>query len=154
MNNSNSTETTDCLLKLIEQNRQFSCIMADPPWRYDQKPRGAAENHYPTMSLTELKKLPVAKLATSNAHLFLWSTHSFYSEARELMSQWGFQYKSVFLWVKPQMGMGFFFRSSAEFLLHGTRGRARFRDRSILNWACVQRGKHSEKPELFRNIVE
>ena len=44
----------------------YEIIYADPPWRYSaQKVQGAAENHYPTMSIEELCALPVAELAAS-----------------------------------------------------------------------------------------
>ena len=42
----------------------YEIIYADPPWRYSaKKVQGAAENHYPTMSIDELCALPVAELA-------------------------------------------------------------------------------------------
>ena len=42
----------------------YEIIYADPPWRYSaKKVQGAAENHYPTMSIDELSALPVAELA-------------------------------------------------------------------------------------------
>lgn len=142
------------LLPLADRGERFRCILADPPWQYDQKPRGAAENHYPTMTLAALHALPVERLADENCHLHLWATHSFYRGALDLMEAWGFEYRSVFVWVKPQLGMGHYWRSSAEFLLLGIRGRAPFLDRSVPNWMCVPRGRHSEKPEAIRRLVE
>lgn len=139
---------------LLAGGRRFGAIYADPPWQYDQSPRGAAENHYPTMNLDELRALPVQRLAADDSHLHLWTTHSFYAEARELLQVWGFEYRSLFVWVKPQLGMGHYWRSSSEFLLLGVRGRSPFRDRSIPNWMCVPRGRHSEKPDIIRKLVE
>jgi len=139
---------------LTAAGRRFATLYADPPWRYDQTPRGAAEKHYPTMTLPALHALPVARLAADDAHLHLWATHSFYAEARGLMAAWGFDDRSLFVWVKPQLGMGHYWRSSAEFLLLGVRGRAGFRDRSIPNGMCVPRGRHSEKPDLIRKLIE
>ena len=38
----------------------YQLIYADPPWRYDNViSNGAAGNHYGTMSLTDLMRLPV-----------------------------------------------------------------------------------------------
>lgn len=32
--------------------RKFNILYADPPWKYERnKVQGAAENHYPTMSI-------------------------------------------------------------------------------------------------------
>ena len=40
--------------------KKYSIIYADPPWHYSaKKVQGAAENHYPTMSIEELCALPV-----------------------------------------------------------------------------------------------
>ena len=37
-----------------EKIKKYSIIYADPPWRYSaKKVQGAAENHYPTMSILE-----------------------------------------------------------------------------------------------------
>ena len=36
----------------MENQKKYNIIYADPPWRYEQnKVSGAAENHYPTMSM-------------------------------------------------------------------------------------------------------
>ena len=48
----------------------YEIIYADPPWRYSaKKVQGAAENHYPTMSIDELRALPVAELAAKDSAL-------------------------------------------------------------------------------------
>ena len=53
----------------------YEIIYADPPWRYSaKKVQGAAENHYPTMSIDELCALPVAELAAKDSALFMWAT--------------------------------------------------------------------------------
>ena len=52
---------------------KYPIIYADPPWRYAQKGlQGAAEHHYPTMSINELCALPVAELAAPDSALFMW----------------------------------------------------------------------------------
>ena len=58
-----------------EKIKNYSIIYADPPWRYAQKGlQGAAERHYPTMTIDELCALPVADLAARDSALFLWAT--------------------------------------------------------------------------------
>ena len=81
---------------------QYSIIYADPPWRYTaKKVQGAAENHYPTMSISELCALPVADLAAKDSALFLWATFPQLPEALRLIRAWGFTYKTVaFVWLK------------------------------------------------------
>ncbi len=53
----------------------YQVIYADPPWRYqDAGCNGNAEGHYNTMSLAEIKALPVAACAAENAVLLMWAT--------------------------------------------------------------------------------
>ena len=55
--------------------KRYQIIYADPPWRYEQKSmQGAAEKHYPTMSIADLCVLPVANIAAEDSTLFLWAT--------------------------------------------------------------------------------
>lgn len=110
----------------------YNIIYADPPWRYEQrKVQGAAENHYPTMSIDELCALPVPELAAKDCALFLWATFPQLPEALRLIHAWGFRYKTVaFVWLKRNRkspswfyGMGYWTRSNAEICLLATRGK-------------------------------
>ena len=101
----------------------YEIIYADPPWRYSaKKVQGAAENHYPTMSIDELCALPVAELAAKDSALFMWATFPQLPEALRLIRAWGFTYKSVaFVWLKKNKkadswfyGLGFWTRANAE----------------------------------------
>lgn len=48
----------------IENNQKYNIIYADPPWRYQQKRlSGAAEHHYPTMSVKDICGLKVEEIA-------------------------------------------------------------------------------------------
>ncbi len=142
------------LKTLVARGCKFCTILADPPWKFDRSPRGAAAHHYPTMTVDEIAALPVAELAAEVCHLHLWTTHSFLFEAQRVMDAWGFAYKSVFVWVKPKFGTGHYWRSAAEFMLLGVKGNATFLDHTIANWACHERGAHSQKPEAIRRLVE
>lgn len=149
------TCTVEDLEALILDGCRFRTIYADPPWQYTNRAsRGAAEDHYPTMSVDELCELPVAKLADECCHLHLWTTSAFLLELGPVLDAWGFDYKCPFVWVKPQMGLGNFWRSSVEFLLLGVRGGLPFADRSQRNWIKLDRLRHSEKPEEIRRIIE
>ena len=134
---------------------KFPCIYADPPWQYgNQSTRAATDNHYPTMSLSDICSLPIAKVAAENAHLHLWTTNAFLFDAKKVIEAWGFEYKSVMVWVKPQMGIGNYWRVSHEFLLLATRGRLPFQNRAQMSWAQAERTTHSSKPDLFRRKIE
>src|SRR5579862_7967946 len=50
-NGHHDTCRTSCLQQLVDENRKFGTIYADPPWHYmNAASRGAAENHYETMT--------------------------------------------------------------------------------------------------------
>lgn len=145
----------DDLNELIISGRKFRCIYADPPWRYDnQATRASTDNHYATMSVQDIKALPVGDLCDIQAHLHLWTTNAFLFKCREILDAWGFEYKSVFLWVKPQMGIGNYWRVSHEFLVLGVKGGLEFQDRSQMSWLQAPRTRHSSKPEEVRAIIE
>ena len=94
----------------------YNIIYADPPWRYEQrKVQGAAENHYPTMSIDELCALPVPELAAKDCALFLWATFPQLPEALRLIRAWGFRYKTVaFVWLKRNRKSPSWFYGIAE----------------------------------------
>ena len=55
--------------------KKYTVIYADPPWKYKEWPGGgAADAHYPTMNLEDIKALPVSQLAAKDCALFLWIT--------------------------------------------------------------------------------
>jgi N6-adenosine-specific RNA methylase IME4 len=143
------------LQPLIAAGRRFATIYADPPWQYDnQATRAATGNHYPTLSLEDIAAHPVAELAAENAHLHLWTTNGFLAAALELIKVWGFEYKSIFVWVKPQLGIGNYWRCSHEMMLLGVRGHLPFLDHGQRSWLELDRQGHSVKPPEIRSLIE
>jgi N6-adenosine-specific RNA methylase IME4 len=140
---------------LLTQRAKFPTIYADPPWPYSNTAaRGAAENHYRTLPLDAIRSEPVRQLAAEKAHLHLWTTNAFLREAFDVIRAWGFEYKSCLVWIKPQLGMGNYWRVSHEFLLLGVRGGLPFRDRTCRSWLSAPRTGHSRKPFAFRALIE
>lgn len=144
------------LADFIKAGLRYSTVYADPAWQYgNQTTRGSTDNHYGTMALKDICRLPIADIAADDAHLHLWTTTAFLFDARLVMKHWGFTFKSCLIWVKPQMGMGNYWRQSHEYLLLGVRGDAtRFRVRDEMSWVEAPRGEHSAKPEIFRSKIE
>ena len=134
---------------------EYRTFVADPPWQYgNTAARGAAEDHYGTMTIEELCALDaVPKHAADNAHLYMWTTSSHLPQAFDVMRAWGFEYKTYLVWVKPQIGMGNYFRTCTELVLFGVRGLMRTQARDIRNWFEAPRSKHSAKPEAFHKLV-
>ncbi len=148
-------ETVRDLSMLTASEVRFPTIYADPAWTYKKVySRAAAVNHYPTLSLRQICSLPVRELSAENAHLHLWATVPLLPDALRVMEEWGFQYKSSFVWVKDKIGVGNYWRVSHEMLLLGVRGKLRFLDHSVASWLRCRRTIHSRKPEAIRLLVE
>ena len=155
----NPSEETGRLSDLyagIERGLKFGAIYADPPWIYDnQGTRAATGNHYSGLTVDELCALPIRDLAADDAHLHLWTTNAFLFDCEKIFDAWGFEFRSSFVWVKPQMGIGNYWRNSHEFMLTAIRGNAkRFNDRSLMSWLQCDRGAHSSKPDQVRSYIE
>ena len=145
---------TRSLEAVARRGLRFGTVYADPPWAYrNRAARGAAEDHYRTMTLADICALPVPALLAPQAHLQLWTTAAFLEDAFAVIRAWGFTYKSGFVWVKPLIGGGNYWRLAHEFLLLGVRGRTPFRDRTERSWRELPRGRHSGKPERVRTII-
>lgn len=140
---------------LIAAGQRFGCIYADPPWLYDnQATRASTGNHYNGLSVDELCALPVGQLAAKDSQLHLWVTNAFLFDAPRIFDAWGFEFKSTFVWVKPQMGIGNYWRNSHEILLTAVRGDAkRFKARNMMSWGRFDRAHHSAKPERIREML-
>lgn len=81
----------------------YSLIYADPPWEYSNTcSNGAAEDHYETMKLIDIKRLPVWELAAEDAVLAMWFTGTHTREAIALAEAWGFKVRTMkgLTWVK------------------------------------------------------
>lgn len=133
----------------------FRTIVIDPPWDYgDHAVRGAAATHYAVMDMLDLAELPVSDMAGDEAHLYVWVTNPMLPFVWQLIDAWGFEYKTLLTWGKPQMGTGHWFRGATEHVAFCTRGNLPLRSQDIINWFQADRRKHSEKPEEFYEIVE
>lgn len=143
------------LSELISAGQKFGTIYADPPWNYDnQSTRAAASNHYGSMTVAELCALPICKLSAAKCHLHLWVTNAFLFSAPEIFKAWGFEFKSSFVWAKPQIGIGNYWRNSHELMLLAIKGGQTAISKSERSWIECGRGMHSSKPEQVRRSIE
>lgn len=145
--------------------KKYNIIYADPPWFYRQNTvRGAAENHYPTMSMEDINNLPIGKIADKNCALFLWVTLPSLEEffVSGIMTKWGFEYKTVgFVWVKRCKnrdnffwGLGNYTRANIELCLLGIKGKMLKQSSSVHQIIYSPIETHSKKPDIVRdNIV-
>jgi N6-adenosine-specific RNA methylase IME4 len=126
------------------------------------------DQHYPTLSLDEIKAYrvadkPIRKIAYRDAALLLWCTSSNLHLALDVMAAWDFEFKSSAVWVKAatpdgaalgRFGLGLVFRNMHEILLYGTRGNMpgpQYQPPSVFFYP---RGEHSAKPAEIRTEIE
>ena len=151
------------------RGRKFSTILADPPWRFQNRTGKMAPEHrrlsrYETMTLDDIRALPVGGVAAETAHLYLWTPNALLPEALSVMEAWGFSYKSNLIWHKVRKdggsdgrGVGFYFRNVTEIILFGVRGKnARTREagRRQVNMIETRKREHSRKPDEQYEIIE
>lgn len=151
-----TSEDLDALAAEVEAGARapFGTVYADPAWQYgNQGTRGSTGDHYVGMSVEEICALPVGRLAAEKSHLHLWTTNAFLFDAQRVMESWGYTYKSCYIWVKPQIGMGNYWRVSHEFLLLGVRGGLTFAANNLRSWGEFKRTQHSAKPEQIRDLI-
>ncbi|MFT4240848.1 MAG: MT-A70 family methyltransferase [Acidovorax sp.] len=142
--------------------RKFKTILADPPWQFQNRTGKVAPEHkrlnrYGTLTLDDIKALPVAASVADTAHLYLWVPNALLPEGLAVMQAWGFQYKSNIIWQKIRKdggpdgrGVGFYFRNVTEILLFGTRGknaRTLQPGRTQVNIISTRKREHSRKPD-------
>ena len=156
-------------LLLAVGNKRFSTILADPPWQFQNRTGKVAPEHkrlsrYGTMTLDDIKALPVASISNETAHLYLWIPNALLPEGLAVMQAWGFHYKSNIVWHKIRKdggsdgrGVGFYFRNVTELILFGVRGknaRTLAPGRSQVNYLSSRKREHSRKPDEQYPIIE
>lgn len=142
-------------------NKKYNIIYADPPWTFEQKAvRGNANDQYPTMTLEEIKSLPVSQISEDNAALFLWVVMALLPEALEVIQAWGFKYKTLaFVWIKGTestpltTGVGWYTRPSAELCLLSMKGRLDRANHDVYQVHHSINRRHSQKPNEFRERI-
>ena len=141
----------------------FGTIVADPPWEVKQPPKkwtgkGNSPFDYPTMAVQEIAALPVAGCTADYCHLYLWTVNKHIESAYDVCREWGFRPTMLLTWCKAPLGdgPGWEFSSCTEFVLFGKRGTGVWpRPKHVSrNWFDWPRGRHSQKPEAFQDMVE
>jgi len=149
-------------------NKEYGTILADPPWQFTNRTGKMAPEHkrlsrYSTLSLKEIKELPVSLSAAENSHLYLWVPNALLREGLDTMQSWGFQYKTNIIWHKIRKdggpdgrGVGFYFRNTTEIVLFGIRGKLRTLapGRTQVNIIRSRKREHSRKPDELYDIIE
>mgnify|MGYP006405959211 FL=1 len=153
-------------------DKKYNIIYADPPWHYGSKSAinntsgktiKPLKDHYNTMTLNELKELPIKGLTKEDAACFMWVTDSHIDEALEILKSWGFKYKTIaFNWVKTTSKGNYcknvapWTMKSSEICLLGIKGKmTKYKQvNNIESLVIAERTKHSRKPKEVRDRIE
>ena len=109
--------------------KKYKIIYADPPWRYARsKVQGAAEKHYPTMSIEELWGFTYKSVA------FVWLKQNRKSPT------WFY-------------GLGFWTRGNAEICLLATKGHPKRQSNKVHQFIISPVEQHSKKPDITREKI-
>ena len=151
------------------QGKRFSTVLADPPWRFQNRTGKMAPEHrrlsrYHTMDLEQIKALPVSEYLAEPAHLYLWIPNALMPQGLDVLRAWGFNYKSNIIWHKIRKdggsdgrGVGFYFRNVTEMVLFGVRGknaRTLAPGRRQVNLIASRKREHSRKPDELYDVIE
>lgn len=164
----NGMNVSDDLLAKVG-NKKFYTVLADPPWQFKNRTGKMAPEHkrlsrYSTMSLQDIKDLPVEAIVKDTAHLYLWVPNALLADGLTVMEHWGFTYKTNLIWYKvrkdggpDRRGVGFYFRNVTEMILFGVRGknaRTLQPGRSQENIISSRKREHSRKPDEQYDLIE
>lgn len=164
------SETGKSLLAFAE-GKKYGVVYADPPWQFQNRTGKVAPEHkrlmrYETMTLEDIKALPVQSIAGEKCHLYLWVPNALLPDGLAVMEAWGFEYKGNIVWEKVRKdgqpdgrGVGFYFRNVTELLLFGIKKKSapnRTLDpaRSQVNLVRAMKREHSRKPDEIIPIIE
>ena len=140
----------------------YRTIVVDPPWpelvATGEGDRRKAEKEYPTLSLPEIlakgRDEWVSPIADESCHLYLWVTNSMLPHVFPLVTAWGFTYRNLLTWTKPDFGIGRYFRGATEHIVFATKGDIPLKRDDVPTWFQADKHRHSQKPDEFYRIVE
>tara|TARA_R110000851_G_scaffold282396_1_gene435918 strand:- start:359 stop:904 length:546 start_codon:yes stop_codon:yes gene_type:complete len=143
---------------------KYNTIVIDPPWaigsfgntgRKGHKIKPMSDN-YKTMSIEDIKKMPIKEIATDNAFIFLWTTHTFLPECFDILKEWGFKYHLTLTWDKGRGLTHFGFHRKTEFCLFAYNGKLNHevKGKSIHSVMYEYNKGHSIKPDIFYNEIQ
>lgn len=142
------------VLGLVPAKGRFRTLVLDPPWE-ENNVSEASGHSYTTMPVEEIRAVPVPEWAEEQCHLYLWVTNNTVGIGLALIQHYGFAYKTVHTWTKPDLGLGRYFRNTTEHVLFAVRGELKTRPaaRSVRTDHRWPVGENSEKPEGFYELV-
>ncbi len=147
-------------------DKTYDIVYMDPPWRYGNPVRTGSgrqtnleEDHYPTMSIKELKELPINELTNKDSLIYMWVTSPFVAIGIDIACEWGFDYSTVaFVWDKTIALRGSYTMGATEQVLVFKKKGGKIPQprgaRNIRQFISEKRREHSRKPDDVRTRIE
>lgn len=144
--------------------KKYNLIVVDPPWPMgsfyadSSGQRRETSPNYDVLTIDEIKRLPVLRIAAQKCVLFLWTIRRHLHESFHLLKDYGFTYYLTMVWHKSRAMSLSGFYWNAEFILVGYRGKGalpQFPKRPVVR-TCFQADSHghSIKPDEFYEMVK
>lgn len=151
-------------------DKKYNVIYADPPWHFSHDAYQSdgrefldlSKTQYKTMTIDEIKSMPVNELSSDDCACFLWVVDTFLKEGIEVLESWGFTYKTIaFNWLKTYEGGKYCVNfapwtlKSWEICLLGVKGSMRDYKKSnnVQGLVIANRTVHSKKPDIIRERI-
>jgi N6-adenosine-specific RNA methylase IME4 len=142
---------------------RYGLIVADPPWQFSNWSECGEEKNasarYECQSLDWVKSLRVGDVAAKDCLLWLWATNPLLDKAFEVMTAWGFTFKTAGHWSKKTVngkqafGTGYILRCAGEPFLIGTIGDP-WTARNVRSVIEGPVREHSRKPDEAYEAAE
>ena len=146
--------------------QEWRTVVVDPPWRPTMSivnggaSKASPQHHYDTLTLGEIIEL--RPTLAMQSHLYVWCLSQHVDWGFEVARAWGTEPITLFTWKKPGLGAGRF-RCNTEHVVVARKGN-RIGNPFGQGGRCQQamggtlfewpRGRHSEKPKEFFDLVE
>lgn len=145
---------------------EYKAVVADPPWQPTMAvinggaPKASPEHHYKTRPYADI--VADRPRLAKQAHVYIWCLSQHVDWGFNLCRDWNAEPIILLTWQKPGLGAGRF-RCNSEHVLVGRVGSrhgnpfggggrySQATSGTVFNWP---RGRHSEKPQEFFDLVE
>lgn len=136
---------------------KYRCIVIDPPWPVQKIIRDVRPQtrilDYPTMTLDQIRELPIPELAADGCHIYLWVTHRFMPAGLDLFDAWEARYECSLTWVKPTGMTPYSWNYNTEHVLFGRIGTLPLERMGLKLGFLGATNGHSVKPDEFYERV-
>ena len=152
------------LLDIFGTNK-YRTILIDPPWdiKFDLPWGQGKKKQYDTMTLEEIRNMPISTLAADECDLFLWTTQTYLPMAFDLLKAWNFKYHITLTWDKGSGLSMFGFYRRTEFCIYAYKGKIGIEKEGQtiptkieeIPDLFMERTKfHSRKPQILYKYIE